>query len=124
MHLKSKKTPKPVGGSKEYKSSWQDLTSDFENGHVKFSSDDMEAEPFAGIRAAQAGTLDREASARSKVSPSQISALTHLEHTGHGEVNELEMNPAVAQTLRMMMRGDLMNGIQDMEKNLTSTLGP
>ena len=66
------KAAQTVGGSKEYKSSWQDLTSDFENGYVKFSSDDMEVEPFAGIRAAQAGTLDRKASARSKVPHPEI----------------------------------------------------
>ena len=105
---------------------WQDLSTDFEKGHLKFTVNDDEqfAEPAtAPKRSAPHGTPDREANARAKQQSTQVHKMTpdaigRIPDFPVPEVttDRCEMNPATIAVLRGMMKEEINNGIKEMEK--------
>ena len=64
-----------IGEATAAGANWQDLSSDFEEGYMKFSIPEDVEMPASTKRAAIEGTPDKEAEQRSRVSPSQVAPL-------------------------------------------------
>ena len=64
-----------IGEATAAGANWQDLSSDFEKGYMKFSIPEDVAMPASTKKAAIEGTPDKEAKQRSRVSPSQVAPL-------------------------------------------------
>ena len=90
-----------VAEAKDKKAGWQDLTSDFEKGFMKFVEvEQMDIPSHATKRPAPEGTPDKEA----PEAPDAIS--------------KVEMSAATIATLRMVMREEIASGMQEMENRM------
>lgn len=110
------KAAKTVMEAKELKASWQDMTSDFDKGFLKFVTSEMEVDHVSSKRGPQEGTPDREALARSK-------AAARSSEEEKFELSKVEMSAATIQTLRMMLREELTNTMENFEESISSRMG-
>eukprot|EP00434_Breviolum_minutum_P029783 symbB.v1.2.026333.t1/scaffold2623.1/size98372/5 len=116
-----------IGEATAAGANWQDLSSDFEKGYMKFSIPEDVEMPASTKRAAIEGTPDKEAEQRSRVSPSQVAPFV-LAPPAAEAVNKVEMSGATIAALRRMMREEVKLGVEDMEQKvaarLDQSLGP
>ena len=89
-----------IGGATAAGANWQDLSSDFEKGYMKFSTTEDVEMSTSTKRAATGGTPDKEAEQRSRVSPSQVAPLVLV--------------PPVVEPVKL--------GVNDMEQKVAARL--
>ena len=112
-----------IGEATQAGANWQDLTVDFEKGFLHFVDSIDEDMPPSSKRSAPEGTPDRESQARAstRVPPSQMVPQV-LAPEVSDPVNKVEMSAATIAALRMMMREELTNGMNDMESRLSGRI--
>ena len=112
------KTATTVAEAKDKKTGWQDLTSEFEKGFLKFVGvEHMDTSGSAVKRPAPEGTPDKEAQARSK-SQSVDLVPRVLPTEVPDAISKVEMSAATIATLRTVMREDIASGMQEMENRM------
>eukprot|EP00434_Breviolum_minutum_P001783 symbB.v1.2.001578.t1/scaffold88.1/size340390/13 len=110
-----------IGGATAAGANWQDLSSDFEKGYMKFATTEDVEMSTSTKRAATEGTPDKEAEQRSRVSPSQVAPLVLVPPVVE-PVNKVEMSGATIAALRSMMREEVKLGVDDMEQKVAARL--
>ena len=110
-----------IGGATAAGANWQDLSSDFEKGYMKFSTTEDVEMSTSTKRAATEGTPDKEAEQRSRVSPSQVAPLVLVPPVVEPR-NKVEMSGATIAALRRMMREEVKLGVDDMEQKVAARL--
>ena len=107
-----------VAEAKDKKAGWQDLTSDFEKGFLKFVGvEHMDTSGSAVKRPAPEGTPHKEAQARSKSQPVDLVPRV-LPTEAPDAISKVEMSAATIATLRMVMREEIASGMQEMEHRM------
>jgi len=110
---------KTIGEATQAGANWQDLTVDFEKGYFHLVASIDEDMPPSSKRSAPEGTPDRESQARAstRVPPSQMVPQVLVPEVSD-PVTKVEMSAATIAALRMMMREEFTNGMNDMESRL------
>ena len=101
---------------------WQDMSSDFEKGFLRFVDGHEEQDfvmPAAAKRPAPERTPDRESQTRAKM---QLAEVVPQVLEVDDPVTKVEMNPGTIAALRAMLREEINHGMADVEGKLAKKL--
>jgi len=101
----------------EYGAKWEDFSTDFDKGFLKFQ-DGGEMVAVPGKRAAPTGSPERMGQERGVRGPIRFTEAPDFEMDEKSDTvtERVEMNAATAATLRMMMREEIQKGVDETEK--------
>ena len=111
-----------IGEANQKGANWQDMSSDFEKGFLRFVDGHGEqdsAMPAAAKRPAPEGTPDRESQARAKM---QLAEVVPQVVEVDDPVTKVEMSASTIAALRAMLREEINHGMADVEGRLAKKL--
>ena len=111
-----------IGEASEQGANWQDVSSDFEKGFLRFVDGHGEqnpAMPASAKRSAPEGTPDRESQARAKM---QLAEVVPQALEVDDPVTKVEMSAGTIAALRAMLREEINHGMADVEGRLAKKL--
>lgn len=109
---------KTIGDAMRAGANWQDLSSDFEEGFLKFQPENLDGDesmPGPVKRSAPEGTPDRETQTRAKVQSGAVVSQVLMPEAVE-PIQKVAMNAATIAALRGMMRDEIKNGMLEMEE--------